>query len=116
VKKEPHINENCESISGTFEDEVFFECTFKKLNGLTLKNCDLNRSKFTTDDIRDALHFTMTLDCNSFDKVEYSPLLFDLLLVLIIKTKGNTEKRKKLIEIVGEERLKEILVALSSLE
>jgi hypothetical protein len=116
VKKKAHINENCESISGTFEDEVFFECTFKKLNGLTLKDCDLNRSKFTTDDIRDALNFTMTLNCHSFDKVEYSPLLFDLMLCLIIKTKGNTEKRKKLIEIVGEERLREILVALSSLE
>jgi hypothetical protein len=112
-----HIEENCEGISGFHENELFFGCTFKKLNDLTLKNCDLNGSKFLTDDIRDALGFTLTLDCHSADNVEYSPFLFDLILLLLCKTRGNDEKRKKILfEIIGKDRAKSLLNTLSRLE
>jgi hypothetical protein len=111
-----HIDEDCESIEGFHEKELFFNCVFKNLNGLTLKDCDLNKSKFLTDRVEDALGFTLTLDCNSFQDVEYSELLFDLLLVLIAKTKGNTEKRRKIVDILGKNRVLELLQSLSSLE
>jgi hypothetical protein len=110
------IDENCEVISGHHENELFFNCTFKKLNGLTLKDCDLNRSTFKTSDVRDALNFTMTLNCHSFNNVSFSPLLFDLMLVLLLKTNGNTEKRQALIEVIGKERVIELLQELKSLE
>src|SRR6185436_17322407 len=97
---ETHIDEDCSNLTGNHENALFFNCTLCSLSGLTLKNCDLNRSKFTTDQIRDALGFTLTLDCNSFSGVEFPPLLFDLLMVLAITTRGNDEKRAKLFEVV----------------
>src|SRR5512146_2016906 len=81
-----HIDEDCTSIKGTHDNELFFNCIFEQLNGLTLRNCDLKQSKFITNSIRDALGFTLTLDCHSADNVEYSPLLFKLFLVLLYKT------------------------------
>lgn len=113
---ETRIGEDCKTLSGHHENGLFFECEFKKLAGLTLKDCDLNRSKFTTDSIRDALGFTMTLGCHSFDKVEYSPLLFDLFLTLATMTKGNDEKRQKLIDVIGRSRYEAIKRTLSAIE
>lgn len=111
-----HIKEDNKDTTGLHENELFFECEFKKLNGLTLKDCDLNRSKFVTDDLRDALGFTLTLDCNSFTNVEYSPLLFDLFLLMAYKSKGNDEKRDKLLDVIGRERAEKLLRILSFLE
>jgi len=73
-------------------------------------------SRFLTDRIEDALGLTLTLDCHSFEDVECSPLIFDLLLLLLAKTKGNTDKRRKLIEFVGRDRAYEILKQLEQLE
>lgn len=111
-----HIDEDCQSISGDHENELFFNCKFKDVKNLTLKHCDLNRSQFLTDDIRDALGFTVTLDCLSFKDVELSPLMFDLLLCLLIKTKGNNEKRKKLVDAIGKQRFFQLLREMSTLE
>lgn len=111
-----HVDQNCEDVVGEHENELFFNCVFKHLNGLTLKGCDLNRSRFDTDNIRDALDFTLTLNCNSFTNVQYSELLFDLMLLLLTKTKGNDEKRKKLIDVVGRERADKLLRILRTLE
>lgn len=103
------IEQNCTEMTGTHEGKLFYGCTFKKLNDLTLKNCDLNQSKFTTDQIEDMLNFTITLNCLSFSNVELSPLIFDMILMLLIKSKGNTEKRKSLISVLGRERVLELL-------
>lgn len=111
-----HIDENCESLQGHHENELFWNCTLNKLKGVTLKNCILTGSKFLTSDVRDALGFTMTLDCGSFKNVTYSEELFDLLLTLIITTKGNVEKRRKLLDVIGKERVAEILSTLATLE
>lgn len=110
------IDADCQDLHGKHENELFFNCTFKKLNGLTLKDCVLTQSKFLTDDIEDALGFTMTLDCMSFKDVEFSELLFDLFLTLAIMSKGNTAKRQKLVEIVGKDRVRAILAILANLE
>lgn len=110
------MDRDCQGVSGFHDNELFFNCVFKKLNGLTLKNCDLNRSKFITDDLRDALGFTLTLDCNSFSDVEYSELLFDLLLLMLYKSKGNDTKREQLLGVVGRERADKLLNILARLE
>lgn len=86
------------------------------MRDVTLRNCTLAQSTFLTDKIEDALGFTVTLDCMTFDDLELSPLMFDLLMVLLIKTKGNTEKRRRLIDVLGHERLHEILKAMRQLE
>lgn len=111
-----HIDEDCTNLTGHHKGDVFFNCTFDKLNGLVLENCDLNHSTFRTSDIRDAMNFTLTLNCFSANNVEYSPLLFDLILCLLLKTEGNTEKRRKLIDVIGRDRVIEILTQLKTLE
>jgi hypothetical protein len=111
-----HMDKDYTNETGVHDNELFFNCKFKKLNGLTLKDCDLNRSEFITDDIRDALGFTLTLNCMSFNHVQYSELLFDLLLLLLSKTKGNDEKREKLLDVVGRERANKLLRILNTLE
>jgi len=113
---EVHVEENCENLSGFHENGLFFGCTFKDLRGLTLKDCDLNHAKFLTDDVREALGFTLTISCLSFNNAEYSPLLFDLLCLLMYKTKGNDEKREKLLDIVGRDRAEKLLHILKRLE
>jgi len=111
-----HIDEDCRSLSGTHENELFFNCVFDKLNGLNLIGCDLNQSKFKTSSIKDAMGFSMTLSCLSFKGVEYSPLLFDLLLTLITLSVGNDEKRRKVAQIIGPEKLAAMKRVLGVLE
>jgi hypothetical protein len=115
--KTTHIEEDCSDLKGTHENSLFWNCVFKKLRGLKLIDCVLTHSKFETDDLDDAMGFTLTLgDCGSFRNVEYSETLFDLYLVMAIMTKGNVTKRRKLIEVVGRDRVQEILTKLATLE
>src|SRR4051812_14025925 len=97
-----HIDEDVSDLTGLHENEVFHNCTFRNLRGLTLKDCVLARSKFLTDKLEDAMGLTFTVgDCGTFRDVEYSEYLFDLFLVMMIQTAGNTSKRRRLIEVVG---------------
>lgn len=111
-----HIDADCSDLKGTHRNELFYNCTFKDLNGLDLIDCDLNQSKFVTDKLEDMLNFSVTLNCMSFGGVELSELIFDTILILLMKTKGNTQKRQALINVVGRERAKELLAAMSRLE
>lgn len=111
-----HIDEDCSGVTGFHENELFFNCGFTNLRGLTLKDCDLNKSYFNPQKIQEALGFTVTLDCHSFADVELNPLAFDLIICLLLKTKGNTEKRKKLVDVIGKERLLQLLREMSTLE
>ena len=110
------IDADCKALTGSHENCLFYNCEFDNLRDVTLKNCVLTGSKFNTTDVKKALGFTLTLDCNSFKGVEYSETLLDLLLVLIISTKGNVEKRRKLLDVVGKERVAEIYSTLADLE
>lgn len=110
------INADCTELTGHHKGRTFFNCTFRKLNGLTLEECDLNRSQFLTDTIEDSLGFTATINCHTFGNVELSPFLFDLLLCLLLKTKGNTEKRRMLLEVIGKDRAYELLSKMKDLE
>lgn len=111
-----HIGEDCSLLSGCHENSLFFDCTFTNLNGLTLKDCDLNHSRFTTETIRDALGFTLTLGCHSFKGVEFSPLLFDLMLCLLTMSKGNDGKRRQLIDVIGAKRYEALMRVLNVVE
>jgi hypothetical protein len=113
---EVHVGEDCRKISGDHKNGLFFECDFEKLRGLTLKDCTLNRSRFLTSDIKDALGFTLSLQCGSFKGVEYSPLLFDLFLLLASMSSGNDSKRKALLDVIGRERAIELLEQMRGLE
>lgn len=114
--KELHIDEDCSQLSGHKENCLFFGCTLDKLNGLTLKNCVLNKSTFVTSSIKDALGLTITLDCFSFSGVTYSPLLFDLFLFLLSSSSGNDERRKQIEDILGEVKMKALRKVLRGIE
>lgn len=112
-----HIDEDLRgSPAGEHDNELFFNCTFDNVRQSTFKNCTMHNSKFLVNRIEDALGLTATLDCKSFSDLELSPLMFDLMLVLLLKTKGNDEKRKKLIDVIGKERVVELLRKLEKIE
>ena len=115
--KESYINEDCRTITGMHENALFWGCTFEKLNNVVLKDVVLRNSKFITTKVQDALGFTLTVgDCGSFRDVQYSEELFDMLLVMMIMTKGNTTKRRKLMDVVGSNRVGQILKELATVE
>ena len=113
---EVHIDDDCTEFTGEHKNKLFYNCTFDNLNNLTLQNCDLNGSQFLTDDIRKALGFTVTMNCLSFSNVKLSPLLFDLLLLMLMKTTGNDDKREKLKDVVGRSKAEYLLSILKTLE
>lgn len=95
------VEHDCSGMSGEFRDSLFFRCRFKKLNGLSLINCDLNQSSFDVDSVADAQGLTISLNCHSFRGVRLSPLLFELMLYLLSITAGNDNKRQQLVGIIG---------------
>ena len=80
-----HIDQDFTELPlGHHENELFYNCTFKNVRNAVLKDCNLRHSKFVTATVEEALGFTFTVgECGTFEDVEYSPLLFDLLLVLM---------------------------------
>lgn len=114
---EIHIDEDRSQLhSLQSENALFHNCVFKDLRGVTLKNCVLDRSKFTTESVREALGFTLTLDCHSFNDVEFSPLLFDLWLFLLTTSSGNDEKREQLVNLLGKGQVDAFKRLLRSVE
>jgi hypothetical protein len=114
---ETHIDENLGRIKGTFENALFFNCTFESLDGLTLKNCVLNHSTVTAKNPSDLLGTTITLDCHTFENVELTSEAFDMLLLLLCKTEGNAEKRRAIIQhVVGHDNALKHLRAMQTLE
>lgn len=110
------VGVDCSTLEGVHDNALFYECTFDKLNGLTLRDCVLHSSKLITSRIKDALGFTVTLGCHSFRGVELSPLLFDLMLCLLYMTVGNNEKREKLLDVLGRDHAAGLLKALRRIE
>src|SRR6185503_2882822 len=102
---EIHIREdNVVLEPRVYRDALFRECVITKCSGATLINCCLAESKFDIHRVEDMLGFTVTMDCGSFANVELSDQVFDHLLLLLIREKGNKEKRLKLIEALGGKR------------
>jgi hypothetical protein len=113
---EVHIDEDCRGVTGFHDNALFFNCKFNNLKGLTLKNCDLNQSSFEVDNIKDALGFTVTLDCFSFNGVKLSPELFDLYLLMLCMTENNDEKREAVKQVIGKEKAERMLKLLRRIE
>lgn len=84
-----------------YRDVLFRGCVITKCAGATLLSCCLTDSKFAIDKVEDMLDFTMGLDCAHFSDVEFSEKVFDYLVLLLVRSKGNTKKRLALIEALG---------------
>jgi hypothetical protein len=106
-----HLN-----LIGRHVNELIYNCSIDSLSNVELINCDLSKSKFLIDDINNLKNFSLTLDCGSFKDVTLSPLIFDLILMLLLKTKGNDTKRKKLISVIGKDRMKDLFAMMEGIE
>ncbi len=111
-----HIDKDLSRLQGHYENELFFNCVFDVVNNLTLKDCVLSNSKFKTNSIKDALGLTVTIGCKSFHNIELSELMFDMMLMLLIDTKGNSKKRARLIKVIGKDRFKELQKEFENIE
>lgn len=115
--REKHIDELFEEVPAPKRNVEFYDCTFNKLGGAVLENCSLSGCKFAMTDPADIIGLTVTMDCFTFSNLELSPEVFDMLLMLICKSKGNNEKRLSIIEnVVGHDRAVELLKKMQHLE
>jgi hypothetical protein len=115
--KEQHIREVFDDVPKPANRATFYNCTFNKLNGAVLKDCVLQGSKLAMTKPEDIIGLTLTMDCNTFRDVELSPEVFDLMLLLLCRTKGNNAKRLAIIEkVVGHDRSIELLKDTERLE
>lgn len=113
VYEDQHIPE----LSGRHENEHFRNCTVCSLKNAVLERCTFHGTHFKVDSLKEALGLTLTLDCQTFSNLELSETLFDALLLLLCKTKGNTMKRRALIEqVIGRKRAAELLAEMAVLE
>lgn len=104
-------------VPAPIEGEMLYDCTFNKLNGGELKNCTLYGSKFAMTKPEHMVGLTITLDCATFDTLELSPEVFDYMLLLLCRTKGNNDKRLAIIEkVVGHDRSVRLLKETELLE
>ena len=99
------------------DGDKYYDCTFHKLNGVMLKNATLRGSKFAMTKPEDIIGLTITMDCFTFDSLELSEEVFDMMLLLICKTKGNTAKRLRIIrDIVGNDKAAHLLKQMKRLQ
>lgn len=114
---EVHIGEDCSHLAGRYFNALFYDCTFSRCAGLDLNNCVLENSKLTATEPQDIIGVSITLNCHTFHNLELSSEAFDLLMLLICKTKGNHDKRRAIVDqIVGRERAVELLRKMRTLE
>jgi len=114
---ETHVDEDLTKICNKeYKNALLFNCKFKDLRNVTFKDCDMNQSRILSDRIEELLGFTATFSCKHFHNVELSELVFDLFIMLLIQSKGNDEKRSKLKEILGQEKLDFFINKLKDLE
>jgi len=115
--KEAYSHQVFTEVPPDADGAIFYDCTFHKLSGAMLKNCTLHSSTFAMTKPEDIIGLTVTMDCNSFKEVELSPEVFDLLLLLLCRSKGNNKKRMAIIEnVVGHDRAVQLLRDTERLE
>lgn len=107
---ETHIDEHIPVLTGYHDNALFYNCTIDAVKDVQLHNCVMTSSKFQPQNLSDMQGLTLTLDCYSFAQVELNEDAFDYMVMLLIKTSGNTAKREKLIEAIGgKARLMQLL-------
>lgn len=97
-----------------YRDVLFFNCKLHPHPKAILINCCLDRSELVGNGLG-AIGMHVGLDCQHFGGVTLSEDAFDQFLLLLVRTRGNTTKRQKIIDlIVGKARAKELLRQIGS--
>lgn len=111
-----HIDQTFTTLTGTFENELFFNCTFHDVRNARFINCDLNKSRFVSDKPEDFMGLVASLDCFTFGNIELSETAIMCLLAMILKTSGNTSLRKKILESTDHQKMFSLLKSFTTLE
>jgi hypothetical protein len=80
-------------------------CEISRATGAEFVHCSLRDARITSSDIRDFLGVTLTLDCQTFEGLEFTEPVFDALLNLLAMTRGNDAKRAGLRALIDPKRL-----------
>ncbi len=104
------------SLSGVVQNNLLYNCEVTDLTGVSLINCDLNQSKILIDDIAKLCGLVLSMNCGSFRNVTLSGLVFDCMVMLLYSTKGNDSKRRKLLSLLGKDRVKELSKNMESID
>lgn len=111
-----HIDKTFETITGTFENALFFNCTFHNVRNARFINCDLNQSRFVSERPEDFMGLVVSLDCFTFGNIELSETAILCLLAMILKTRGNTTLRKTILSATDHEKMFTLLKRFTTLE
>jgi hypothetical protein len=111
-----HIDQTFKTLAGTFENELFYNCTFHDVRNARFINCDLNKSRFVSDNPEDFMGLVVSLDCFTFSDIELSETAIMCLLAMILKTNGNTALRKKILTNTDHEKMFALLKRFTTLE
>lgn len=85
---------------------LFRDCTFRKLRGAHIVNCTFERCTLDTDDPREILGVTTTLNCRTFEGLKFSPAAMDAVLHLVAMGCSDAEQREKILAVIDPHRLK----------
>jgi len=96
-----HIDEHIPLLTGYHENELFYNCTIDSMRGGVFVHCCFTECKFNFQSIEDMQDVVGGFDCAMFSNVELSDKAFDYFALLLLRTKGNTKKRIKIIEALG---------------
>jgi hypothetical protein len=100
--KKVFIRQTFDAIEpGLHEDELYYECSIKRAKGCSFIRCCFTGSKLDFASVEDMQDLVMGMDCANFSRVELSPMAFDYMALLLVRQKGNTEKRAAIIEALG---------------
>ena len=90
------------TLRGRYEKCIFRGCVITKLEGnVELVDCVLSDTEFDVP-LKDLLHFTLTLNCHSFDNVRFSERMLCAMLFLLTMTQGNLMLRDKISECIPQ--------------
>lgn len=106
VWRNEHHNELLPNLEGMrFSRELFANCRLQRMRGAIFEHCSLQFSRMEPEHLDDILGVTITLDCFSFEDVQYNALALDSILYLLTLTRGNDEKRELLRRAITPEKL-----------
>lgn len=104
---EIHEDEDLPDIRGRgFVRALFSKCRFKNMRKSHLVGCTMDQCTVETDDPRDILDVTLTLNCHTFRNLRLSPAAFDALLYVATMSAPDEETREKARAALDPERRK----------
>ena len=78
----------------SFVRVLFRGCSFSSLKNAHFVRCVFENCALDSDDVREALSVTATLNCDTFDGVRFSPAILDALVYLVTRGAEESEQRR----------------------